>query len=412
MPTPLDHRALYRLPWSLSDNTIAWLEPTAKCNLACEGCYRENINSHKPMDEVRRELDVFEKWRTFDGVSIAGGDPLLHPNVVDIVAEVARRGHKPVLNTNGLALTKDLLVALKKAGLVGLTFHIDSKQGRPGWKNKTELELCELRLQLAELVHEVGDLALAFNSTVYEDTLKYVPELVSWAEQHMDKVHVMVFITYRNALTDGPYEFFCQGKKVDVGNVQYAVDEKTQRADITSREVVATIQQRFPDFAPSAYLGGTEKADSLKWLLTTRIGMPGKTFGYVGPRFHEAVQAIHHLVKGTYLAYSSPQVLSLGRSLLALSPLEAGLARTRNEYLKHLVRHPLDVRKKLLLQTIACIQPIDFTESGRQNMCDGCPDITVHGDELVWSCRLDEKQKFGDWVQTVPKHAVKKPAAA
>lgn len=21
-------------------------------------------------------------------------------------------------------------------------------------------------------------------------------------------------------------------------------------------------------------------------------------------------------------------------------------------------------------------------------MCDGCPDITVHGDELVWSCRL------------------------
>lgn len=403
MPQPLDHRSLYRLPWSLSDNTIAWLEPTAKCNLACEGCYRENINEHKSMNEVKRELDVFEKWRSFDGVSIAGGDPLLHPNVVEIVAEVARRGHKPVLNTNGLALTKELLVSLKKAGLVGLTFHIDSKQGRPGWKNKNELELCELRLQLAELVHEVGDLALAFNSTVYEDTLKYVPDLVKWAEDHMDLVHTMVFITYRNALTDGPYEFFCKGQKVDVGNVQYAVDAKTQRADITSREVVATIQERFPDFMPSAYLGGTEKPDSLKWLLTSRIGSPGKTFGYVGPRFHEAVQTVHHLFSGTYLAYSSPQILSLGRSLLALSPLEPGLGKTRNNYLKHLMRHPLDVRKKLLVQTIACIQPIDLTESGHQNMCDGCPDITVHGDELVWSCRLDEKQKFGDWVQTVPK---------
>lgn len=406
MPTPIDHRSLYRLPWSLSDNTIAWLEPTAKCNLACEGCYRENVNEHKSMDTVRHELDVFEKWRTFDGVSIAGGDPLLHPDVVDIVAEVARRGHKPVINTNGLALNKDLLKDLKKAGLVGLTFHIDSKQGRPGWKNKNELELCALRLQLAELVHDVGDLSLAFNSTVYEDTLKYVPDLVKFAEDHMDLIHVMVFITYRNALTDGPYDFFAQGKKVDVGNVQYAVTGKTQRADITSREVVATIQERFPDFSPSAYLGGTEKPDSLKWLLTTRIGTPGKTFGYVGPRFHEAVQSIHHLFTGTYLAYSSPQVLSMGRSLLALSPLEQGLGRTRNEYLKHLARHPLDVRKKLLVQTIACIQPIDFTESGRQNMCDGCPDITVHGDELVWSCRLDEKQKFGDWVQTVPK---KKP---
>ena len=70
----VDHRKLYRLPWTLPDNTIAWLEPTSKCNLYCEGCYRENVNEHKSLAEVAAELDVFSKYRNFDGVSIAGGD--------------------------------------------------------------------------------------------------------------------------------------------------------------------------------------------------------------------------------------------------------------------------------------------------------------------------------------------------
>ncbi|NIM50879.1 MAG: 4Fe-4S cluster-binding domain-containing protein, partial [Gemmatimonadales bacterium] len=78
MSEALDHRTLYRLPWSLPDNAIAWLEPTAKCNLACEGCYRANVNQHKSLDEVATELDVFERYRAADGVSIAGGDPLCH----------------------------------------------------------------------------------------------------------------------------------------------------------------------------------------------------------------------------------------------------------------------------------------------------------------------------------------------
>ena len=55
---------LYRLPWNFADNSISWLEPTSKCNLYCDGCYRENRNSsHKSLDEISRELDVFQRNR-------------------------------------------------------------------------------------------------------------------------------------------------------------------------------------------------------------------------------------------------------------------------------------------------------------------------------------------------------------
>ncbi len=127
MDAVIDHRELYRLPWSLPDNAIAWLEPTRKCNLACLGCYRENDpKGHKTLAEVRRDLDVFTRLRTVDGVSIAGGEPLLHPDIVGIVEMVAKLGLKPIVNTNGLALTEKLLADLGNAGIAGFTFHIDS----------------------------------------------------------------------------------------------------------------------------------------------------------------------------------------------------------------------------------------------------------------------------------------------
>jgi len=49
------------------------------------------------------------------------------------------------------------------------------------------------------------------------------------------------------------------------------------------------------------------------------------------------------------------------------------------------------------------IQPVDILEDGRQNMCDGCPDITVWEGKLVWSCRMEEQFKYGLNLQTYPK---------
>ncbi len=399
MESSLDHRTLYRLPWNLPDNAIAWLEPTAKCNLACEGCYRANVNQHKSLEEVAADLDVFARYRNVDGISVAGGDPLTHPQVVDIIRMVAQRGWKPILNTNGLALNEELLRDLKRAGLKGLTFHIDSKQHRPKWKNKTEQETNELRLHFAEMVARVGNLSCAFNSTVYEDTLDAVPDLVQWAQEHIDIVHVMVFILYRQAMMDGDFDYYRDGKKLDVSRLKYATPEDAQRTDISAPEVVRKIRERFPDFAPAAYLNGTEKPDSFKWLLAGRLGTKQRIYGYVGPRMMELAQTTHHLWTGRYLAYAAPTWLRRGRSMLWLWPFDRGVRRIA-------ARAALDPRvafRRLHFQSIMIIQPIDILADGRQNMCDGCPDMTVWDEHLAWSCRLEECLNFGGFIQTARK---------
>ena len=116
----------------------------------------------------------------------------------------------------------------------------------------------ELRSTYVDLVSSVGGLALAFNSTVYEETLHEVPELVAWAGRNIDRVHTMVFIAYRAAVVNG-FDYYAHGKKVDMGKLVYSLDAP-RKTDISARDVAATIKERIPDFEPCAYLNGTHQA--------------------------------------------------------------------------------------------------------------------------------------------------------
>lgn len=397
---------LYRLPWTLPDNAISWLEPTSMCNLMCDGCYRKNEkDSHKPFEQVKQELDVFQKYRRSDCISIAGGDPLIYPDIIELVSEIKSRGIKPIINTNGFALTKDLLKDLKKAGVFGFTLHVDSKQGRGGkWKDKNEIELNELRLEYAQMLAEIGGISCSFNSTVYEDTLQFVPQLVQWAQQHINIVNTMVFIAFRHIVPLMPFDWYAYEKKVDWQNVLYH-SESDRKVDILSTDMLRLVKNHDAEFYPAAFLNGTGKSDSYKWLLTERIGNNKKLFGYTGPKFMELIMSTHHFMKGKYLSYATPKMAGKGRAaMLLLWPFDKGIRNAVKKYLSYLLRNPLRIFKKAHLQTILFIQPVDFTEDGIQIMCDGCPDITVYNNELVWSCRLEEPIQFGTFLRSVPKN--------
>jgi MoaA/NifB/PqqE/SkfB family radical SAM enzyme len=408
----IDPKSLYRLPWTMADNGITWLEPTAQCNLNCYGCYRKNIkNSHKPLDEVKHELDFFQSVRKSDCISIAGGDPLLYPDIVELVADIKSRGIKPIINTNGIALTNELLDELKKAGVFGFTFHIDSKQGRgrdPKWLGKNELELNELRLYYAEMLAAKGNISCSFNSTVFYDTIQYIPDLIEWAQKHIDIVHTMVFILFRYITPETPFDFYAGDKKITWNDIHYHSNKK-EITDLMATDAVKVIRERFPDFTPAAFLNGTVKPDHFKWLLSERIGSKNKIFGYAGDKFLELVMTLYHYQQNKYLSYASPMTLSLGRLTLFYTwPFDKGIKKAFGNYLKYLAANPFRIFKKIYMQSILIIQPVDLMTNGDQSMCDGCPDITYWKDKegtekLVWSCRLEELMQYDNFLRMVPK---------
>jgi hypothetical protein len=89
--------------------------------------------------------------------------------------------------------------------------------------------------------------------------------------------------------------------------------------------------------------------------------------------------------------------------MLPLAAIDPGLREAGKRWLARGLRDPRRLMKPLYLQSVMIIQPVDLLEDGRLSMCDSCPDMTVHDGELVWSCRLEERLRYGQWMRPVPR---------
>ncbi|HUT21661.1 MAG TPA: radical SAM protein [Anaerolineae bacterium] len=399
----LQKRDLYRFPWSKNDNPIAWLEITDVCNLRCEGCYRQKMTGHKPLEQIQDEVLFFKQWRNPDNVSIAGGEPLLHPEIVDVVAFIAENGIKPILLTNGMGLNPQVVRELKRAGLSGFTIHVDSHQSRPGWEDEGEAEHNALRQEYADMIAAQGGLITIFNSTVYPSTYQEIPDVVHWGREHVDRVHGLVFITYRTFATDSAIAMDAAGEQVDASQLGYS-SEHFDQAFVTSPEVYQIIKEHLSQYEPSGYLGGTAVHDSYKWLAGAVIGSRKATYGSIGPKTMELAQAGHHLLYGTYLAYLTRA--NMGPLMFLMSPWDAAMRQAARRWLADVVRHPRRLFERVGVQSIGIIQAPDVQPNGQADMCDSCPDMTVWDGNLINSCRMDEYRLYGGLVTVAEKAKV------
>ena len=393
----LSIRNMYRFPWSVNDNPIGWLEVTDKCNTYCRGCYRINgMQGHKSLEQIKEEIDILKKWRNCDNISIAGGEPLIHPDIIEILEYISGRGMKPLILTNGIRLENDrqFMLELKQAGAIGFTFHIDSEQQRPHWKGKSELELFELRQHYADMVHDVGGMFVSFGMTVYPGNLDFVPEMVKWANRNIDRVHGLVFIGFRNAVMEGDFDYLVNGQKIDMAT-SYVADSN-EESYLVSEDIYNKIREHFPHYDTSAYMGGSNTQDKITWLVSAQLGTRHKMYGSVGARVMELFQTLHHLQHGTYVVYSPSNRIPKIAFLLGL--LDKGVRQTSGKFWREALRRPAELFSPLYVQSIGIIQGPDLLEDGRVDMCESCPDMTVWDGRLVHSCRMDEWRLYGTYV--------------
>ena len=86
---------------------VTMLEPLEKCNLACEGCGR--IREYEPvLDRVASVEDCLAAVEESGApiVSIAGGEPTLHPQIHDIVNGITARKRFVYMCTNALLMER------------------------------------------------------------------------------------------------------------------------------------------------------------------------------------------------------------------------------------------------------------------------------------------------------------------
>jgi cyclic pyranopterin phosphate synthase len=99
---------------------------TPKCNLSCIYCHKEGEKSPKDQISAREIAEILRVAATFEirSVKFTGGEPLLRPDLIEIVRSVPR-GMESSLTTNGTLLA-DCASDLKDAGLRRVNVSLDS----------------------------------------------------------------------------------------------------------------------------------------------------------------------------------------------------------------------------------------------------------------------------------------------
>ena len=133
---------------------LAHIIPIRRCNLSCAYC--NEFDSHSkpvPLQEMYRRIDRLASFG-ITIITISGGEPMLHPELDQVIRRIRNHGVLAGLITNGYLLTAKRIELLNRAGLDHLQISIDNLN--PDEVSKKSLKVLDKKLQLLAEHAEFG----------------------------------------------------------------------------------------------------------------------------------------------------------------------------------------------------------------------------------------------------------------
>jgi MoaA/NifB/PqqE/SkfB family radical SAM enzyme len=125
---------------------MAHIIPISRCNLSCTYCNEyDDFSKPVPTEVMIGRINKLADLGT-SILTISGGEPLLHPELDEIIAAMRRRGVMAGLITNGYLLTAERVQRLNRAGLDHLQISIDNVM--PDDVSKKSLKVLDKKLQI------------------------------------------------------------------------------------------------------------------------------------------------------------------------------------------------------------------------------------------------------------------------
>jgi MoaA/NifB/PqqE/SkfB family radical SAM enzyme len=123
---------------------VAHIVPIRRCNLSCTYCNEfDDFSKPVPTPVMLHRIDRLAELGT-SVITISGGEPLLHPDLDQLIQHIRSRGSIATLITNGYLLTPERIKLLNRAGLDHLQISIDNV--RPDEVSKKSLKVLDKKL--------------------------------------------------------------------------------------------------------------------------------------------------------------------------------------------------------------------------------------------------------------------------
>lgn len=124
---------------------LAHVVVTRRCNLACTYCNEfDDFSKPVPTVELLGRIDRLAALGT-TVITLTGGEPLLHPELENVIRHIRLRGIIAVMVTNGYLLTIDRIQRLNRAGLDRMQISVDNVL--PDQASKKSLKVLDQKLR-------------------------------------------------------------------------------------------------------------------------------------------------------------------------------------------------------------------------------------------------------------------------
>jgi len=140
---------------------LAHIIPMRRCNLACGYCNEyDQTSTPVPLEVMKRRIDKLAELGT-SIVTISGGEPMMHPELDQIIRYIRSRGIIAGLISNGYYFTPERIKRLNEAGLDSLQISIDNVN--PDEVSRKSLRVLDKKLRY---LAEHADFHININSVI------------------------------------------------------------------------------------------------------------------------------------------------------------------------------------------------------------------------------------------------------
>ena len=161
-----------------------WLlaELTYRCPLHCAFCYNpigfDNVKSELDTDGWLKTLRQARELGSVQ-VGFSGGEPLMRPDLEELVAEARNLGYYTNLLTSGVGLKKPRAKALKEAGLdhIQLSFQDSTRELNDFLSNTRTFDL---KKDVASMIKD-NDWPMVMNCVIHRLNIDYIDKIIDLA---------------------------------------------------------------------------------------------------------------------------------------------------------------------------------------------------------------------------------------
>lgn len=163
----------------LSAPTEVHFSITNRCGMHCPGCYvssGENAEDELSFTELKDVIDVLSNKGVFH-IAFGGGEPTMHPQLIELAEYCREKGIVPNITTNGVAITEELAKRFSVFGQIhvsldGLQEYYDEEGSNKSFKDIDR----GIRLLRKHNQH------VGLNVVMNKDNFSIIPDIAKYAE--------------------------------------------------------------------------------------------------------------------------------------------------------------------------------------------------------------------------------------